>query len=71
LTPRNGLFLLSTLNDVVHDLSDETLARLIDDGWTGSCISSATRAAASGSTGGSVTSAHFLISGLFGLNRWR
>jgi len=59
LTPRMGLFLLSTLNDVVHDLSDETLARLIDDSWTGSCISSATRTAAGGSTGGSVTSAHF------------
>lgn len=61
LTPRQRLLLLTALDEMVYDLSDQRLARFVNDCWAGSGISSSTRSASTtgGATSCSVTSAHF------------
>ena len=55
-----GLFLFPALDDVVHNLSDETLARLVDV--------SIAPATAGGATSSSATTAHVDLD--FPLGRW-
>lgn len=57
------LLLLTTLDEVVYDLSDETLVRFVDDDRSRSRVSSSTRSATAtgGLAGCSAMSAHFGI----------